>query len=62
MVENSCYCPDILRQAAAVNGALNAFCRELLQQHIKTCVANDIRSGRDETLDELMETIQKLMK
>lgn len=62
MVENSCYCPDILRQAAAVNGALNAFCRELLSQHIRTCVANDIRAGKDETMDELMETILKLMK
>jgi len=62
MVEKSCYCPDILRQAAAANAALNAFCRELLSQHIRTCVADDIRSGQDETLDELMETIQKLMK
>lgn len=62
MVEKSAYCPDILIQAAAANAALNAFSRELLSQHIRTCVVQDIRSGRDETIDELMATLQKLMK
>ena len=62
MVERSAYCPDILAQVAAANAALNAFSRELLAEHIRTCVARDIREGRDETLDELVATIQKLMK
>ena len=62
MVENSAYCPDILIQVSAINAALNAFNRELLANHIKTCVANDIRAGKDETIDELVATLQKLMK
>ena len=62
MVEKSVYCPDILIQAAAANAALNAFSRELLSQHIRTCVVRDIRDGRDETVDELVATLQKLMK
>lgn len=62
MVEKSAYCPDILIQAAAANAALNAFSRELLSQHIRTCVVRDIRDGRDETVDELVATLQKLMK
>ena len=62
MVEKSAYCPDILIQTAAANAALNAFSRELLVQHIRTCVAQDIRSGKDETIDELVATLQKLMK
>ena len=62
MVENDAYCPDILVQAAAANAALNAFNKELLSNHIHTCVANDIREGRDETIDELCETLKKLMK
>lgn len=62
MVEKSAYCPEILAQVAAANAALNAFSRELLAEHIRTCVARDIREGRDETLDELVATIQKLMK
>ena len=62
MVEKSVYCPDILVQVAAVNAALNAFNRELLAEHIKTCVARDIRDGKDETVDELVNTLQKLMK
>ena len=62
MVEKSAYCPDILVQVAAVNAALNAFNRELLAEHIKTCVARDIRDGKDETVDELVATLQKLMK
>lgn len=62
MVERSAYCPDILAQAAAANAALNAFSKELLSNHIRTCVAQDIRDGRDETIDELLNTLQKLMK
>lgn len=62
MVEKNSYCTDILMQVAAVTAALNAFNRELLATHIKTCVANDIRAGKDETVDELVATLQKLMK
>lgn len=62
MVEKDAYCTDILVQVSAVNAALNAFNKELLSNHIKTCVAEDIRSGKDETVDELVATLQKLMK
>ena len=62
MVEKNAYCTDILIQVAAVNAALAAFNRELLAEHIKTCVANDIRAGKDETIDELVATLEKLMK
>lgn len=62
MVEKDAYCPDILVQVAAANAALNAFNKELLSSHIKTCVAEDIRAGKDETIDELVVTLQKLMK
>ena len=49
-------------QVSAVSAALNAFSRELLSEHIRTCVARDIREGKDETIDELLATLQKLMK
>ena len=62
MMENDAYCNDILIQSAAVNAAVNAFNKELLAQHIRTCVARDIRQGKDETIDELVVTLQKLMK
>lgn len=62
MVENSAYCPDILTQVAATSAALNAFTKELLASHIRTCVADDIRTGHDEAIDELVQTLQKLMK
>ena len=62
MVENSAYCTDILVQVSAVNAALNAFNKELLANHIRTCVAGDIREGKDETIDELVGILQKLMK
>ena len=62
MVENGTYCPDILVQSAAVNAAVNAFNKELLASHIRTCVADDIRQGKDEVIDELVVTLQKLMK
>ena len=62
MVENNAYCPDILVQSAAVTAAMNAFSKELLATHIRTCVAQDIRDGKDEVIDELVGTLQKLMK
>ena len=62
MVENDVYCTDILIQVSAVNAALNAFNKELLANHIKTCVARDILNGKNETIDELVATLQKLMK
>ena len=62
MIEKNAYCTDILVQVSAVTAALNAFNKELLSNHIKTCVADDIRNGKDETVDELVATLQKLMK
>jgi len=62
MVESEAYCTDILLQVSAAAAALNAFSRQLLSAHIRTCVADDIRAGRDETVDELLQTLQKLMK
>lgn len=62
MVENNAYCPDILVQSAAVTAAMNAFNKELLASHIRTCVAQDIRDGKDEVIDELVGMLQKLMK
>ena len=62
MVERDAYCTDILTQVSAITAALNSFNKVLLSNHIKTCVAQDIRDGKDETIDELVATLQKLMK
>ena len=62
MVEEDAYCTDILMQVSAVNAALNSFNKVLLANHIKTCVRQDIPDGREETVDDLVVTLQKLMK
>ena len=62
MLEDDAYCIDILTQVSAATSALNAFSRELLSEHIKTCVADDIRSGGTEKLDELSKTFDKILK
>ena len=62
MVENDAYCTDILVQVSAANAALNSFNKVLLSNHIRTCVANNIRDGKEETIEELVNTLQKLMK
>ena len=62
MVEKDVYCTDILMQVAAASAALNSFTRVLMTNHIKTCVTNDIREGKEETVDELVAVLQKLMK
>ena len=60
MVERDVYCTDI--QVSAVNAALNSFNKVLLTSHIKTCVTRDIKEGKEETVDELVQLLQKLMK
>ena len=62
MLENGAYCTDILMQVSAISSALNSFNKVLLGNHVKTCVAENIRSGNDEVIDELVTTLQKLMK
>ena len=62
MVERDVYCTDILIQVSAVNAALNAFNKELLENHIRSCVARDMREGKEETIEELIMTLQKMMK
>lgn len=62
MLENDAYCVDILTQVSAINAALNAFNKELLSNHIHSCVVNDIKNGREDTVDELCEALKKLMK
>lgn len=62
MLENDAYCTDILIQVSAVNSALNSFNKVLLANHMKTCVAENIRKGNDEIIDELLNTLQKMMR
>lgn len=62
MVQRDAYCPDILVQVSAAGAALDSFGRELLANHIRTCVVDGIRQGDDEVIDELMSTLQKMMR
>lgn len=62
MVEKDAYCTDILVQVSAVSAALNSFNRALLENHIKSCVVEDIKEGKEDTVDELIETLKKIMK
>ena len=62
MLEKNAYCVDILNQVSAATSALNSFTRVLLENHIRSCVAEDIREGKDDKLEELLSTLQKLMK
>lgn len=62
MLEKDAYCADIIVQTAAVSAALGSFNKELLASHIRSCVTEDIKQGKEETVDELVLLIQKLMK
>lgn len=62
MLENDAYCTDVLMQVSAITSALNSFNKALLANHMKTCVVDNIKSGNEEVIDELVTTLQKLMK
>ncbi len=62
MVDKNAYCTDIIMQVSAATAALNAFNKELLAAHIKGCVARDIKDGREDSIDDLVKTLQKLMR
>ncbi len=62
MIEKDAYCTDILVQSAAVNAAVNAFNRDLIERHLRGCVTRDVQSGKDEAIDELLVALKRLMK
>ena len=62
MLEEDAYCIDIINQVAAANAALNSFTKVMLANHIHTCVTEDVQAGNSEKVDELVKTLQKLMK
>lgn len=62
MVEKNAYCPDILTQTSAVTAAVNAFARNLLAEHVRTCVTEDLQQGNEGVIDELLDVLQRLMK
>ena len=62
MIENDAYCPDILTQVSAVSAALNSFNKQLMACHMRSCVSDDIREGKEEAIDEFVALMQKLMK
>ena len=62
MIEKDAYCTDIITQVSAVTAALNSFNKVLLSQHMKTCVIEDIKQGKEETIDDLLTILQKLMR
>ena len=62
MLEKDAYCNDILIQSSAVSAAMNSFNKEVLARHMHSCVVRDIRNGNDDVVDELVSTIQRLMK
>ena len=62
MLEEDAYCPDIMVQVSAINSALNSFNKVLLNEHLRTCVVDDIKAGREDTIDELTETLKKVMR
>ena len=62
MLEEDAYCIDSINQVSAANCALNSFTKVILANHIKSCVAEDVKEGSEEKLDELVKTLQKLMK
>lgn len=62
MLENEAWCPDIMVQIAAINAALHGFNKQLLAEHIRSCVLEDIKAGHDEAVDQLVETLRRVMK
>lgn len=62
MLEKDAYCPDVLTQVSAATAALNSFSRALMDSHIRTCVMEDVRGGRDDAVDELIEVLHKFMR
>lgn len=62
MIENDAYCADVLVQSSAASAALNGFNRQIIDNHIKGCVSRDIKQGKDEVVDELVDLLHKLMK
>ncbi|MFC4801828.1 metal-sensitive transcriptional regulator [Neobacillus sp. GCM10023253] len=62
LIEKDTYCDDVITQISATQSALNSVAKILLEGHLKTCVLERINEGDTEVLDEVLLTIEKLMK
>lgn len=62
MIEKDVYCDEILNQFSSVEAALNGVKKILLEAHLKSCVVEQIRAGRDEVIDEVLVTVKKMLK
>ena len=62
MVRDDAYCPDILTQASAASAALDAFSRQLLESHLRTCVVADLAAGREGSVEELIDLLRKMQR
>lgn len=62
LIENDTYCDDVITQISATQSAMNSVAKILLEGHMKSCVLERIQEGDTEVLDEVLVTIQKLMK
>lgn len=62
MIVNDTYCDDILNQIASIQAALSGTGTVLIEQHMKSCVVDQLKAGKMEVIDELIKTIRKQMK
>jgi len=62
MIEKDVYCDDVITQLSATQSALNSVAKILLEGHLKGCVVDRLNEGDLQVIDELVITIQKLMK
>lgn len=62
MIEKDVYCDDVLNQIAAVQSAMKSVSRLLLESHMKSCLVERLQAGETEVVDELLLTMEKLMK
>lgn len=61
MIEDNRYCGDVLTQLAAAESAVHRISEMLLQEHMRTCVIEEVRAGNDEVVDEVMALMRRFL-
>lgn len=62
MIERHVYCDDVLNQIASAQSALDGVSRMLLEKHMKSCVKEQLEAGDEQVIDEVLQTIFRMIR
>ena len=62
MIKEDVYCNDVLIQLLAVEKAIRNLSNIILEDHLYTCITDDLEDGKLESIDEIVSLFKRFNK